>query len=175
MNRRFNILLSPLLAAYLMVVSIGIPLEKVYCACMGIERIVLFGQEATGGCHYQPSPDTDKACCSNPSDTCPVQQSSVCCQPSSLAAGTACHTEAGLDGNCMESEPILLQFHASFLPADPLLLAIVWPCSAAVLTEPYDWFTNTLPSRAPLPMYRPDPPLGNNGRFMRVLYQSFLC
>lgn|GEM_PF-5563256 len=155
LNRNFTRRLTPWLTFYLLVVSIGLPLQRVYCACIGEASLTLPGTEHECRAHAPQISEHDHhrtACCLITID----------CQHPDTA-----------DHNCGSTEVVVAALDADFLLgtvgdfADVALVGIslnvaVWrPLAAHLLAK-------TLPIRGPAPPGR------LAGRQLLVAHQTFL-
>lgn len=153
--RKFTKRLTPWLTLYLLVVSIGLPLQRVYCACVGEAALTLPGSAHECGAHEPEISEHDHhrtACCTVTKE---------CKQPETA------------DHKCGSSEVIVAALDADFLletvgdyeaisavglmPAWPVYL----PLSAQAVAK-------TRPIRGP------DPPDKPSGRDLLVAHQTFL-
>lgn len=148
--------LAPLLTAYLLLVSLGLPLQRVYCACVGEQWLSLTATDHE--CHHPSALEVKHehglmACCHLPDGT------------ENLPTAEDLH-------DCGNSEVLLAQLDADFLseqqPFDINLTSLSdWPPTA-----------HTLPRLAELirsaPIRGPTPPPLPYGRDLLVAQQTFL-
>lgn len=147
--------LTPWLTLYLLVVSIGLPLQRVYCACIGEAALSLPGSAHECGAHEPQISEHDHhrmACCKVAKD---------CQQPETA------------DHKCGSSEVIVAALDADFLfetvgnYADLAVLGTLpeWPAYRPLTAQVV---AKTRPIRGP------DPPDKPAGRDLLVAHQTFL-
>lgn len=157
-TRRLARRLSPFLTIYLLVVSLGLPLHKVYCACRGITDFSLFEQDHQCG--------HDEVILANE-----VAKSSCCTK----AADKQCSFEKADNHDCGDDETILAKFKADYLseqektfddPSD-------WSAMPSYIFSAQLSYTDLVPKA--LPIRGPSPPPLPYGRSLLVRQQLFLC
>jgi len=153
--RKFTRRLTPWLTFYLLVVSVGLPLQRVYCACVGESALVLPGSEHECGAHAPQITEHDHhqmACCLVTKD---------------------CQKPEATDHKCGSSEVVMAALNADFL-----LETVGDYADIATLTTMPDW-----PVYRPLaarvvaktrPIRGPNPPARSAGRDLLVAHQTFL-
>ncbi|MEL7161812.1 MAG: hypothetical protein AAFN92_13710 [Bacteroidota bacterium] len=145
--------LVPTLTAYLLLVSIGLPLQRIYCACVGEQWISLTTVEHE--CHHAPEPiaqDHKTGCCAHGHEH---EQST-----------------ASDRHDCGDSEVLLAQLDADFLGEKEQLLWLE-PLEATLLVAVRPWPTKPVVSKD-TPIRGPDPPPLPAGRALLVAHQTFL-
>lgn len=160
--------LTPWLTAYLLLVSVGLPLQRVYCACVGEQWLAVLPAEHQ--CHHgAPAVETDihhharKTSCHGPNNT-PEKSS---CQGH---AGQG-DTESCASHSCGDSETLIAQLDADFPLEDKAPAAdfgLLPPHFAPDAWPPRPVITAATPIRGPTP---PPPPAG---RALLVVQQTFL-
>lgn len=144
------------MTAYLLLVSLGLPLQRVYCACVGEQWLSLTA--ADHECHHASAQEVKHehglmACCHLPEET------------EGLPTAEDLH-------DCGSSEVLLAQLDADFLfeqehfVITPASLS-GWPATATFLPR-LPRFVRSVPIRGPTP-----PPL-LYGRDLLVAQQTFL-
>jgi len=176
--------MAPFLAVYLFLVSVGIPLQRVYCACVGQESVHfpdLFAGSRTdqyAACQLQPTrtvAQAGSACC--PPTAQKRASVAECCGGHADADANAEEKEGASPAKCLTSDLFFVQFGACFLVPDqePLpdqVTGAFSPALASVYAAPLPGFsTATIRWTARVP----DPPPGLKGADIRILYHSFLC
>lgn len=148
--------LTPWLTAYLLVVSVGLPLQRVYCACVGEQWLTVLAEEHE--CHHEATATT----------TPEVHHHS---ETKSCHGTDTAHASACLTHDCGNAEVLLAQLDADFTFDDAkvdLGLAAVLPPAAFAAWPPRPLVVATTPLRGPPP---PDLPAG---RTLLVAHQAFL-
>lgn len=153
--------LTPWLTAYLLVVSVGLPLQRVYCACVGEQWLTVLAGEHE--CHHESTataiPEVHhhgkaKGC----------QEQAKGCHGTSAASDCVSH-------DCGNAEVLIAQLDVDFTfdaaTAD-LGLALVLPPVAFTAWPPRPLVIATALIRGPSP---PDLP---SGRTLLVAHQTFL-
>jgi hypothetical protein len=154
--RKFTRRLTPWLTLYLLVVSIGLPLQRVYCACIGEAALTLPGSEHECGAHEPETRETD-------------HHRTACC-----TVTKACQqTEEVADHKCGSSEVIVVALDADFLfetvgnytITATLGLVPAWPAYRPLTAQVVAKIS---------PIRGPDPPDKPAGRELLVAHQTFL-
>lgn len=179
MKPRIARFLSPILAVYLLLVTVGVPLEQVYCACVGQVQLSIAGLSAVVAdpcVHGADDPAPLFACCAQrmAARTGAADEAPGACHFGDATRLDNAHPTAG---NCMTTEVVYAHFDADFVVMDMTDdadgdLPIVIPSG---ITPAF-----SLPALAALaqahpvrpPSSSPSPP---SGWELRVLHQSFLC
>ena len=155
--RKFTRRLTPWLTLYLLVVSIGLPLQRVYCACIGSSEISLPGGEHDCGAHAAKAlVETEK------------EPKASCC-----ASAKQCNAPETADKKCGSSEIVVAALDADFLLETVGDYSIVptaglmpsWPAHLPLAAQVV---AKTRPIRGP------DPPDRRSGRDLLVAHQTFL-
>lgn len=160
--RRF----APVLAFYLLVVSVGLPLQRVYCACVGEVSWQLFSQ---------PHECKHDAVHTSEANSCKLNSSSSCCAPmAELREGAKTQGDSCAEHNCGYTEVVMAQFDAEFPPLDeaatlPTIFAGIAPAQG-IIALPHP----SLYLLRPHPIRGPDPPPLPFGRQLLVWQQTFL-
>lgn len=155
--------LSPFLTAYLLLVSLGLPLHKVYCACRGESKISLFAAEHNCG-HAVKAEAADAVK--------PLLKTSCCSAAKSSCLVTEASNE---DHRCGDNdETILAKLSADYLveKQDLLLGQAVGVLPVPLVQEllpPVVFAAKAVPIRGPTP-----PPLPF-GRDLLLRRQLMLC
>ena len=155
LNRKFTRLLTPWLTLYLLVVSVGLPLQRVYCACVGDTSLSLAGGELSCVAHSATLREND-------------HHQMACCAPTPSG-----QLPEVADHGCGHSEVIVAQLDVAFLkefatdyrigpfagikPAGPVFRPLAAQSIAKVR-----------------PIRGPAPPDGPSGRQLLVAHQTFL-
>ncbi|MTB51156.1 hypothetical protein [Lewinella sp. W8] len=150
--------LVPLLTTYLLVASIGLPLQRIYCACRGEAWLSITAE--SHACHLDRVP---KAIVQK-------EKKASCC-----LAAKACHapTEEAEDvHDCGDTDIVLAQLDVDFLVQDD----IKFPgfSGTALLVEQTEDLRGIPPVAPSTPIRGPDPPPRPAGRTLLVAYQTFL-
>lgn len=155
--RNFILKLAPTLSAYLLLVSLGLPLQRVYCACVGEQWVSL--PTEVHECHHAAVAKASQH----------VHGDNACCHP----------TEEGEQSlakslhDCGDTDILLAQLDADFIwEQDKLTL----PVAASLSTLP-PFFAQGLTRRAipkSTPIRGPTPPPLPAGRDLLVAQQTFL-
>lgn len=179
MKPRIARFLSPILAVYLLLVTVGVPLEQVYCACVGQVQLSIAGLSAVVAdpcVHGADDPAPLFACCAQRMEarTGAADEALGACHFGEATSLDNAHAAAS---NCMTTEVVYAHFDADFVVMDMTDdadgdLPIVIPSG---ITPAF-----SLPALAALaqahpvrpPSSSPSPP---SGWELRVLHQSFLC
>ena len=148
--------LAPWLTAYLFVVSVGLPLQRVYCACAGEEWLTVLPEEHE--CHHEIK-------------TAEVRQvhhhgEEGCCHEPEVSHESSC-----VSHDCGNAEVILAQLDVDFtvdMEEVDLGLSAVLPPVAFRPWAPRPVMLEDAPIRGPSP-----PPLPA-GRDLLVAHQTFL-
>ncbi|TXF90694.1 hypothetical protein FUA23_04440 [Neolewinella aurantiaca] len=153
--RKFTRRLTPWLTLYLLVVSIGLPLQRVYCACIGESELSLPGRDHDCEAHSAKITEHD-------------HHRMACC-----LATKECQTPELSEHKCGSSEVVVAALDADFLletvgdysivPSAGLMPS--WP---AYLPLAAQVVAKTRPIRGP------DPPDRRSGRDLLVAHQTFL-
>jgi hypothetical protein len=149
----------PLLTTYLLVASLGLPLQRIYCACLGESWLSI---SADGhACQLDVAPKA----------TVKEEKKMSCC-----AAAKACHAPAeeveDAQHDCGDSEIVLAQLDADFLIQDGIDYLEL--SGTAILVEQPLAFRNIPPVLQSIPIRGPDPPPLPSGRDLLVAHQTFL-
>ncbi len=166
---------SSLLAVYLLLVTVGLPLEQVYCACVGQVRVQVLGMatELDSCAHGTQDAEPLFACCA---------KMLAEREAANAAATVSCHFgEVPLTGNaqansvnCMTLEVVYVHFNADFvvmnaftdegasLPSPAVLVSTLFLSDAAAVAATH-------------PICDPPPPVRASGWEIRIFHQSFLC
>jgi len=154
--------LAPTLTIYLLIVSVGMPLHKVYCACRGAEFISLW--ELEHKCQRAITTSSEEH-----------HHATACC----AAKEEAHHCSDQLvdeDRDCGSSETLLFQLDTEFTQHftedgidhhSPFPLPVVFPIS-------HQGYLLYVPKAIPIRGPTPPPPL-LCGRDVLVRHQVFLC
>lgn len=150
--------LSPILTAYLLVVSLGLPLHKVYCACKGMTDFSLFS--TTHACGHDEAVLADE-----------VAMSSCCTDKDA----TACSFDSVDEHDCGDAETILAKLTTDYILSENddqtfAVQLLVLPPFTPVYTP---LFTAIIPKV--LPIRGPDPPPLPYGRELLLRQQLYLC
>lgn len=147
--------LTPWLTLYLLVVSVGLPLQRVYCACIGESTLGLPGEAHECGAHAPQKSEHD-------------HHRSACCKVT-----RECQQADSVGHSCGDTEVFVAQFSADYLATfsvDYLIFALqgvvpAWP----------DYRPDEVQAIAKArPIRGPDPPARPAGRQLLVAYQTFL-
>ncbi len=148
--RRF----SPILTAYLLLVSVGLPLQRGYCMCIGEQWISLTDDEHDCTHGLQP-------------EVVFVGEQIPCC-----TVTNGCQF-ADSDHGCDDTETVLAQLDVDFTHE-----LTHWSLANAPLIHlpaaPYWAQPGTLARPKTLPIRGPDPPPLPGGRALLVVQQTFL-
>lgn len=158
MSRRKLHQLVPFLTAYLLVASLGLPLQRIYCACRGEAWLSISADSHE--CQMDKSPKA----------VVQVEKKISCC-----SAAKACHapTEGVQDlHDCGDTDIILAQLDADFLLQD-VGDFLELSGTAIILDRPVAPWVRPLTPRS-LPIRGPDPPPLLSGRALLVVHQTFL-
>jgi hypothetical protein len=148
--------LAPLLTAYLLLVSLGLPLQRVYCACVGEQWLSLTATDHE--CHHASAREVKHE-----------HSQMACCR---LSEGKKDVPAAEDPHDCGNSEVLLAQLDADFLSEQqPSVINLAslsgWPPLANLLPR-LPALIRSAPIRGPTP-----PPL-LYGRDLLVAQQTFL-
>ncbi|MEL6358181.1 MAG: hypothetical protein AAFQ37_14760, partial [Bacteroidota bacterium] len=154
--------LVPTLTIYLLLVSVGMPLHKVYCACQGAEFISFwkFEHECQLAHHHSEEEEHHTTSC------CAAHEESSHCADQF----------ADEDHDCGTSEMLLFQLDLDFTQqlADVVVENhghFVFPTAFTALRERHLlYIPKAIPIRGPTP-----PPPILTGRDLLVRHQAFLC
>jgi hypothetical protein len=175
---RFSRHMAPFLAVHLLLVSVGIPLQRVYCACVGQESVQfpdLFAGSSTdqhAACQLESTHKDTKSglsCCQQAAQE--ITPKGGCGGPQAKEDGLASPKK------CLTSDLFFVQFGARFLvpdqePWSDQVAVSFSPALASVYAAPLPcFFTAGIRGAA----RAPNPPPGLQGADIRILYQSFLC
>lgn len=147
--------LTPWLTAYLLLVSVGLPLQRVYCACVGEQWLTVL-PEGKHTCQHEEAIKT----------VCHEHAVSSCCQ-----APTPSHESSCVSNNCGDAEVLIAQLDADFTEETSSFavnLVAVLPPTIAV-----NWFAKPEPTASAL-LRGPPPPPPLAGRQLLVAHQTFL-
>lgn len=153
--RNFTKRLAPWLTAYLLLVSIGLPLQRVYCACVGEQWLTVLPEDRHE-CHHEASDQEE------------VHHHALndCCVKDKTPAGDSCKSH-----DCGEAEVLIAQLDVDFTAettAFELSLTAILPPTVTVVWVTQPESVTTMPLRGP----PPPPPLA--GRQLLVAHQTFL-
>jgi len=137
------------------VVSVGLPLQRVYCACVGEASLSLAGGEHECAAHAPQISEHD-------------HHGSACCKVT-----TECQMTDAEDHDCGFTDVIVAQFDADYLAdasadlfiGQPMITAAAWPAYRPLAALAV---VKTRPIRGPAPPDRPA------GRQLLVAQQIFL-
>ncbi|MEM9837493.1 MAG: hypothetical protein AAF828_13380 [Bacteroidota bacterium] len=195
--------LVPYLSAYLLLVSLGLPLHKVYCACKGESEVsLLLANEHECRRHDHLNHQVDKvakaSCCSKQlahtttnhhspakvahTELQPWEVVPRCCskvtinERSDKATSTvSCSVHANQDHDCGSTETIVAKLTADYIIDQELEL----PHYTFVALLPGQVFTHIVDQdalrRKAYPIRGPDPPPIRYGRTLLIHQQLFLC
>lgn len=175
MKHRIARFMSPLLAVYLLLVTVGLPLEQVYCACVGQVRVQVLGMAAELDSCAHGTHDAEPlfACCAKML----AERAAADADVMSCHFGEAIlldNTQAD-SANCMTSEVVYAHFDADFVTADAIMDDGTSLQSAGVLVST-PIFSDAAAVAATYPVCDPSPPpVRASGWEMRIFHQSFLC
>lgn len=159
---RFARRLSPFLTAYLLLVSLGLPLHKIYCACRGESEISLLAASHDCG-HDALFPESG-------SGTHEVAKLPEC----SSAQKTCCSATELDDHDCGSDETIVAKFTAEYLIGqDKYFLAEITALPVFAVFNPEFAARPSVPRATPI--RGPTPPPLPSGRAWLVAHQTFLC
>lgn len=148
--RRF----SPWLTAYLLVVSVGLPLQRVYCMCMGEQWLSL--TEIDHECSHDVKPQAEAS-----------HHKMACC-----VVSKGCEYAEG-NHDCGDSETIVAQLDVDF--THELADWSLEGTTVMVLPSVPFWQQLQVVERAKIrPIRGPDPPPLPAGRAMLLAHQTFL-
>jgi len=153
--RNFTKRLTPWLTLYLLVVSVGLPLQRVYCACVGEAALTLPGSEHECAAHAPQISEHDhhrKACCVVSKDCQKPEADNHDCGSSEVVV-------AALDAD------FLLETAGNYASAPLLGTMPAWPVYRPLVVQAV---AKTRPIRGP------DPPGKPSGRDLLVAHQTFL-
>lgn len=153
--REFTRRLTPWLTLYLLVASIGLPLQRVYCACIGESELTLPGSEHDCESHA-------------PQITGHDHQRVACCMITK-----DCRNQEAVDHNCSSSEVVLAALDADFLPGTVADYAAV-PGLATLPAWPDYRPLAVMAVAKTRPIRGPDPPVKPSGRELLVAHQTYL-
>ncbi len=153
--RSFIKSLTPWLTLYLLVVSLGMPLQWVSCACAGEKAVALAGSEHE--CDAHGLTQLEKA----------EQKKNA---PHKCCAGK----EEPRQKDCCSSEVIVAAFHANFVVEPPA--RFVPPVTVPALPVRLTAFLlpPTRPDATHRPVRGPTPPDPPGGRRLLIAHQTFL-
>lgn len=149
--------LTPWLTAYLLVVSVGLPLQRVYCACVGEQWLTVMA-EGEHECHHEATAAVTPEIHHHP-------------EAGSCHGADSAHASACVTHDCSNSEVLLAQLDADFtfeVEKVDLGLSAVLPSQAFTNWPLRPVVVATMPIRGPSP---PDLP---SGRTLLVAHQTFL-
>jgi len=155
LNRTFTRRLTPWLTLYLLVASIGIPLQRVYCACVRESSLILAGGEHECVV-YEPKPAARD------------HHRTACCKITS-----ECRVAPSDDHGCGYTDVIVAQFDENFLAK----VATGFQLDLANGVVPAGTSFQPLTARVLVkecPIRGPDPPDHPTGRQLLVAHQTFL-
>lgn len=155
LNRKFIRRLTPWLTLYLLVASVGLPLQRVYCACIGEASVSLTGGEHECAAH-------------EPEISEPDHHRMACC-----AMTSACQMAEAEDHNCGHTDTIVAQFDAEFMAE----IATDFQVGLFVGIVPSGSVFNPLSARVVAktrPIRGPAPPEHPPGRVLLIAHQTFL-
>lgn len=161
-SRPFALLLAPWLTLYLLVVSIGLPLQRVYCACVGKSSLTLVGEAHV--CERHAVVTNAPAVKAKPRHAC-------------CAARAACSakTDDGvpeLKHDCGDTDVLLAALDADFTAEDHGAAIVVGEIPPT--TDPLAvWPQRPAIGRAELAPAHPRPP-PLSGRDRLLAHQTFL-
>lgn len=158
--------LTPWLTAYLFLVSVGLPLQRVYCACAGEEWLTVLAEEHQ--CHHAVAiaeadihHHVEKKSCHGNMGVLPTDAHHL----------ADVHGESCTSHDCGDSETLLAQLNVDFtFEAETMDIGLraVLPAAAFAVWLPQPVVINAAPIRGPTP---PPPP---GGRALLVAHQTFL-
>lgn len=153
--RPFIQLLAPYLTAYLLLVSVGLPLQRVYCACVGEQWLTVIPEEHE--CHHDAVAETIHHHAEN-----------SCCHDETADHETTCSTH-----DCGSAEVLLAQLNVDFtadLDIDKISLGLEAILPAAAFQA---WPLKPV-VEANAPIRGPTAPAPPSGRQLLLEKESFL-
>ena len=163
--RRFARRLSPFLTIYLLMVSLGLPLHKVYCACRDVTNLSLFSGP------HECGMDQEAMVAKKLAELGELAQFE-CCRKAALKS---CQAPQNDQHNCGDEETILAKFTPDYLFGDSKALSDLtsWNGVLAVQAQLSNAFVALIPKA--LPIRGPDPPPPLYGRELLLRMELFLC
>lgn len=166
--------LAPYLTAYLLLVSLGLPLHKVYCACRGISEVTLLLAKEHDCGHDEAAKERRLQSSQGQEQSHASAAKTTCCKGKTDSASCT-SAQAGNEHDCGGKETILAKLTGDYLfeqvKALPSAMAFLPPLPGlfqfAATIRPFR--EKALPIRGPAPPPRPF------GRDLLVSEQLFLC
>jgi hypothetical protein len=164
--------LAPYLTAYLLVVSLGLPLHKVYCACKGESEVSLL-MATEHNCGHAVADDSSRLQRSKEvKKSSKKTSSSGCCSDQS---SSSCSASADSTHDCGGKETTIAKLTADYL-FEQEKSWVAGVNFSAPLPVIFDFNLPTGPtSLKELPIRGPTPPPLPYGRELLLRHQSFLC
>lgn len=155
LNRKFIRRLTPWLTLYLLVASVGLPLQRVYCACIGEASLTLPGDEHECAAHEPKISEHD-------------HHRTACCKVTK-----ECTMADAEDHSCGDTDVIVAQFDVDFMAEVSTDFELGLPVGIVPAGPGFSPLAarevaKTRPIRGPAP---PDHP---TGRQLLVAHQTFL-
>lgn len=155
LNRKFIRRLTPWLTLYLLVASVGLPLQRVYCACIGEASLMLTGGEHECAAHHAKTSEHS-------------HQRMACCTMTS-----ACQMEDVEDRSCGHTDVIVAQFDVDFMAELSTDYFVGLPVGIMPIGPAFHPQASRTVAKI-RPIRGPDPPDHPPGRQLLVAHQTFL-